>query len=39
MEEIKNIDVTNISETSRIAKEENVLREDIVKESLSQDEA
>ena len=34
MEEIKNIDVTNISETSRIAKEENVLREDIVKESF-----
>jgi aspartyl-tRNA(Asn)/glutamyl-tRNA(Gln) amidotransferase subunit C len=39
MEEIKNIDVTNIPETSRIAKEENVLREDIVKESLPQKEA
>lgn len=39
MEEIKNIDVSNISETSRIAKEENILREDVVKESLSQKEA
>lgn len=39
MEEIKNLDVSNISETSRIAKEENVLREDIIKESLSQKEA
>lgn len=39
MEEIKKLDVSNIEETSRIAKEENVLREDIVKESLSQNEA
>ncbi len=39
MEEIKNINVDHIQETSRIAKEENVLREDVVKESLSQREA
>lgn len=39
MEEIKNLDVSNISETSRVAKEENVLREDVVKESLPQSEA
>lgn len=39
MEEIKNLDVSNIQETSRIAKEENVLREDIVKQSLDQKEA
>lgn len=39
MEEIKNLDVFNIEETSRVAKEENVLREDAVKESLPQKEA
>lgn len=39
MEEIKNINVDHIQETSRVAKEENVLREDVVKESLSQKEA
>ncbi len=39
MDEIKNLDVSNIVETSRVAKEENVLREDVVKESLSQKEA
>jgi len=39
MEEIKNINVDHIQETSRIAKEENVLREDVVKESISQKEA
>lgn len=39
MEEIKNINVEHIQETARVAKEENVLREDIVKESLSQKEA
>ncbi len=39
MEEIKNIDVDNIPETSRVAKDENVLREDIVKQSLDQKEA
>lgn len=39
MEEIKKIDVSNIQETSRVAKDENVLREDVVKESLTQTEA
>jgi len=39
MDEIKNLDVSNIEETSRVAKEENVLREDVVKESLPQNEA
>ena len=39
MEEIKNLDVDNIEATARVANDENVLREDIVKESLSQKEA
>ena len=39
MDEIKNINVDHIGETSRIAKEENVLREDTIKESLPQKEA
>ena len=39
MEEIKNINVDHIQETSRIAKDENVLREDIVKESIPQKDA
>lgn len=39
MDEIKNLDVDKIQETSRIAKEENVLREDVVKQSLDQKEA
>lgn len=39
MEEIKNIDVKDISETSRVSDEENVLREDVVGLSLSQDDA
>lgn len=39
MEEIKNINVDHIQETSRIAKDENVLRDDVVKESLPQKEA
>lgn len=39
MEEIKNLNVDKIEETSRVAKEENVLREDVVKESLPQNEA
>jgi len=39
MEEIKNLDVDNIEETARVANDENVLREDIVKESLLQKEA
>lgn len=39
MDEIKNLDVDKIQETSRIAKEENILREDVVKQSLDQKEA
>jgi len=39
MEEIKNLDVSNIQETSRVAKDENVLREDVIKQSLDQKEA
>lgn len=39
MDEIKNLNVENIPETSRVAKEENILREDIVEESLPQSEA
>ena len=39
MEEIKNINVDDVQETSRITKEENVLRKDVVKQSLDQKEA
>jgi aspartyl-tRNA(Asn)/glutamyl-tRNA(Gln) amidotransferase subunit C len=39
MEEIKNLDVSKILETARISKDENVLREDIIKGSLSQQDA
>ena len=39
MEEIKNIDVSQVSETSRVTEEENIFREDEVKPSLSQKEA
>ncbi|VVA44112.1 Aspartyl/glutamyl-tRNA(Asn/Gln) amidotransferase subunit C [Candidatus Roizmanbacteria bacterium] len=39
MDEIKNINVDHIPETSRIANDENVLREDVVKQSLDQKEA
>jgi aspartyl-tRNA(Asn)/glutamyl-tRNA(Gln) amidotransferase subunit C len=39
MEEIKNIDVEKVSETSRVTDEENVLRNDEVKSSLSQEKA
>lgn len=39
MDEIKDLNVENIPETSRVSDEGNVLREDIVKESLSQNEA
>lgn len=39
MEEIKNLDVSNIKETARVTQEENVLREDTVKDSLLQQDA
>ena len=39
MEEIKNLNVENISETVRVTDEENIFREDEVKPSLSQKEA
>ena len=39
MEEIKNLDVENIPETSRVSDEGNVLREDKVEPSLSQEQA
>lgn len=39
MDEIKNLDVENIPETARVSDEGNVLREDVVKQSLDQKEA
>lgn len=39
MDEIKNLDLDKIPETSRVTEEINVLREDIVEPSLSQKEA
>lgn len=39
MDEIKNLDVENIPETSRVSDEGNVLRKDEVKPSLSQKQA
>lgn len=39
MDEIKNLDVDDIPETTRVTEEENVLREDIVTPSLSQEDA
>lgn len=39
MEEIKNLDVENISETARVTDEGNVLREDKIIPSLSQEQA
>ncbi|HEX8932058.1 MAG TPA: Asp-tRNA(Asn)/Glu-tRNA(Gln) amidotransferase subunit GatC [Patescibacteria group bacterium] len=39
MDEIKNLDIDNITETTRTTEEENVLREDIVEPSLSQADA
>lgn len=39
MEEIKNLDVANVSETARVIDEENILREDIVGPSLNQEQA
>jgi len=39
MDEIKNLDVDDIPETTRVTEEENVLREDIVESSLSQEDA
>ncbi|HEX8965150.1 MAG TPA: Asp-tRNA(Asn)/Glu-tRNA(Gln) amidotransferase subunit GatC [Patescibacteria group bacterium] len=39
MDEVKNLDVDSIPETTRVTEEKNVLREDEVRESLSQEEA
>ncbi len=39
MDEVKNLDVDSIPETTRVTEEKNILREDIVTESLSQEEA
>ena len=39
MEEIKNLDVKNIAETARVINEENILREDAIKPSFSQEQA
>ena len=39
MEEIKNLDVKKITETSRVNDEDNILRNDEIKPSLSQKEA
>ena len=39
MDEIKNINVGNVSETARIAKDENILRNDVITSSLDQKEA
>jgi len=39
MDEIKNLDVENIAETTRVTEESNVMREDEVRASLSQEEA
>jgi aspartyl/glutamyl-tRNA(Asn/Gln) amidotransferase C subunit len=39
MDEIKNLDVDNIPETTRVTEEENIFREDVVEPSLSQADA
>lgn len=39
MEEIKNLDVENIPETARVSDEGNILREDEIESSLSQEQA
>ncbi len=39
MDEVKNLDVDSIPETTRVTEEKNILREDEVTESLSQEEA
>lgn len=39
MDEIKKLDVEDIPETARVTDEGNILREDLVKESLSQSQA
>ncbi len=39
MDEIKNLDVENIAETSRVSDEGNVLRDDEIQPSLSQKQA
>ena len=39
MDEIKKLDVKDILETARVSDEGNILREDLVKESLNQSQA
>lgn len=39
MDEVKNLDVDSIEETSRVTEESNVLREDVITKSFSQEEA
>lgn len=39
MDEIKKLDVKDIPETARVSDEGNILREDLVKESLNQSQA
>ena len=36
MDEIKNLNIKNIAETSRVINEENILREDIIRPSFNQ---
>lgn len=39
MEEIKNLDLENVKETSRVSEEENIFREDVVEASFTQEVA
>lgn len=39
MDEIKNLDVENVAETSRVTEEENVFRADLIETSLTQEQA
>lgn len=39
MDEIKNLNVDNITETTRVTEEENIFREDVIELSFSQEEA
>ena len=39
MDEVKNLDVDNVTETSRVTEEENVFREDVATPSLPQETA
>lgn len=39
MDEIKNLDLDNVSETNGVTEEENVFREDVAEPSLTQEDA